>query len=146
MSYSTQDKLKSTFLKPVLKAAVSGVATRMIYGDKAVVAFGQSFSTLTFGAGMGLASEGVAQIINMWVLPRLESNNKARHFESLIVSIGISAGSFALLPMLISADAPTSSEMATNAGVGALAEVVTGYLWDNLYGMSEGQTPLISIY
>jgi hypothetical protein len=143
---STTDKVKSTLLKPLIKAGVSGIATRMIYGDKQVVVFGTPYSTLTFGAVLGLASEGVAQVINMWVLPRLESNNQARHYESLVISLGISAGSFAVIPMLISSEKPTSSEMATMAGVGALSEMVGTYIYDNAFGNSEGQGPLISVF
>lgn len=143
---STDYKLKSTLLKPLLKAAVSGVATRMVYGDKEVEIFGSRYSMLTFGAGVGLASEGVAQIITMWVLPRLEDNSQARHYESLVVSLGTAAGSFAIIPMLISSDKPTGSEMATMAGIGVATEVASSYIFDNLFGTSGGNAPLISAY
>jgi hypothetical protein len=143
---STDYKIKSTLIKPLLKAAVSGIATRMVYGDKEVELFGSRYSMLMFGAGIGLASEGVAQIINMWVLPRLETDNQARHYESLVISLGISAGSFALIPMLVSSDKPTSGEVATQAGIGALTEAFTSYINDNLIGNSEGMAPLISTY
>jgi hypothetical protein len=142
----SKDALRSTFLKPLVKAGVAGLVTRGVYGNNQVIAFGQSWSTMTFGAGLGLASEGVTQIINMWVLPRLEPNNKARHFESLVVSLGISAGSFALLPMLVGGDKPTGGEMATLAGIGAATEVLSTYIYDNLWGSAEGMTPLLALY
>jgi hypothetical protein len=143
---STSDKLKSTLLKPLIKAGVSGITTRMVYGDKEVTIFGTPYSMLTFGAGVGAASEGVAQIINMWVLPRLEANNQARHSESLVISLGIAAGSFALVPMLVSSNQPTSSEMLTMAGIGAVTEMASTYIYDNLLGNSGGQGPLISVF
>src|SRR4051794_14230128 len=113
MSYSSNDKLKSTLVKPLIKAAVSGLASRIVFGDVAVNVLGMELSAMSFGAGLGAASELVSQVVNMYVLPRLESSNRARHFESLVVSLGLSAGSFALLPMLLSGDKPTGGQVMT---------------------------------
>ena len=141
---SVGDKTKSMLLKPLVKAAVASAAIRMVYGDVRTKVFGQEMSSLTFGAGVGLTSELIAEVVNQWVLPQLEENNKARHFDSLLVSLGLSAGSFAILPVLVAGSKPTGSEVMTNMGMGALVEVVASYVHDNAFG-GVGQTPLFSL-
>ena len=128
-------KLKETFVKPVIAGAASAVALRTAYGDVNFRLGESSYSVTKFGFALGVGNSFVAELVTQWITPSFVSSSGQR-YVSLAWNLGVSALTYATIPRLLNSSI-TSKDMLKLAGIGAGVEIVSRYAYDYVVGGSQ---------
>lgn len=87
----TTEKLKETFMKPVIAGATSALALRMTYGSDVDFQLGNSRYDITkFGFALGMGNSFIAELVTQWITPTFVSSSGQR-YVSLTWNLGVSA-------------------------------------------------------
>ena len=131
----TTEKLKETFLKPLIAGATSALALRMTYGGDVDFQWGNSrYDVTKFGFALGVGNSFIAELVTQWITPTFVSSSGQR-YVSLTWNLGVSALTYSSIPKLLNSSI-TSKDMLKLAGIGALVEIVSRYSYDNIIGGS----------
>lgn len=128
---SQESNWKNMIAKPAIHGGVSAFAIDMLAGEnKNFVWSGREIPVWQLGLAMGAATSFSTEFISNIILPHIPQSQKFKHLESMVLHIGLSAGSFALVPKLLNGNL-NLSEAKRFALTGALAEAVSSYVYEN---------------
>lgn len=130
MSASTQASLTRMFAKPLVNGAVSAAAMGYLFGTDKGFYVGQTrIPILAFGGLLGAVGSFATETVTQWVLPyTIGKDPKILKLESMVISVGASAGLFAVLPKVVNSDVD-SADMGKLAMAGAVTELASSYLY-----------------
>ena len=122
---------KKMLAKPAIHGGVSAVAIDMLAGSQKNFLYGErSIPVWQLGLVVGAASSFSTEFISNIILPHIPQSQKLKHLESMVLHIGLSAGTFALVPKILNSNM-NMTEMKKFAVTGALAEAVSSYIYEN---------------
>jgi hypothetical protein len=130
MSESTMDRVKQQFTKPLISAGVSGFALNTLFPGSSFEIGDRTVPVAIVGAGIGAASSFASELVAQWIVPQISSDQRLQNLESMIVTVGSSAGAFVLIPRLLNQNL-NMGEANRLAMVGAASEVLSSYLYNN---------------
>ena len=96
----TTEKLKETFMKPVISGATSAVALRMAYGDVDFQWGSSRYDITKFGFVLGVGNSFIAELVTQWITPSFVSSSGQR-YVSLTWNLGVSALTYSAIPKLM---------------------------------------------
>jgi hypothetical protein len=132
----TMDRLKEQFSKPLINAGVSAFALNTLFPGSAFEIGDRQVGVAMVGAGIGFTSSFLSEIVSQWIVPQISSDQRLQNIESMIVSLGASAGAFVVIPRLLNPNL-NMAEANRLAMVGAASEVLSSYLYNNFIKSNE---------
>ena len=92
---------------------------------------GKEIGILPFVFGLGFVSQFSSELISNWILPYINRSSQVTKFESMVLSIGANAVSFAVIPKLLNSEVDMNN-IKQLAMAGAITEAVSSYLYQNV--------------